>query len=159
VARKIAVMDWLAGNEDRHRENFMVGPDGRLLAIDHGAGGQYNHQSPADMWGDSYLDMAGAYEAHGMGQGPPPEQAHGAAMLGWWKEVSPAVRAAHEARLKLVKHRGIRDYLRQNFQARAAQLDQAQDAKVFWQTSVRPIGRIKHTHPDLHPEEIEQDGP
>ncbi|GAB3947004.1 hypothetical protein GCM10027614_41470 [Micromonospora vulcania] len=32
----MAVLDYVSGNTDRHMGNYLTGPDGRLVAIDHG---------------------------------------------------------------------------------------------------------------------------
>src|ERR1017187_7545432 len=41
-ARKIATMDFLTGNSDRHTNNLLVKSNGQLLAIDHGLAFTYN---------------------------------------------------------------------------------------------------------------------
>ena len=33
---QMAVLDYISGNTDRHMGNYLTGPDGRLVAIDHG---------------------------------------------------------------------------------------------------------------------------
>ncbi|MGK5442136.1 hypothetical protein ACSNN7_09975 [Micromonospora sp. URMC 105] len=33
---RMAVLDYVSGNTDRHMDNYLTGPDGRLVAIDHG---------------------------------------------------------------------------------------------------------------------------
>ncbi|WP_174526231.1 hypothetical protein [Micromonospora maritima] len=33
---RMAVLDYISGNTDRHMGNYLTGPDGRLVAIDHG---------------------------------------------------------------------------------------------------------------------------
>lgn len=35
-SERMAVLDYISGNTDRHMGNYLTGPDGRLVAIDHG---------------------------------------------------------------------------------------------------------------------------
>lgn len=137
---KMGILDTLLDQRDRHDENLMVGPGDHLLAIDHGGGGNYAtgwgkfHTSPKTIY------MGGALQAIG---GPQPELDKVAPqVLDWWRQVSPQVRAAHEKRLKLVKHGALRQHLRNNFNQRADHLDQAaaaNDLDGFWNGAVEPI--------------------
>ncbi len=56
-ARRIAIMDFLTGNNDRGTQNMMVRPNHSLLAIDHGQGFQYPDSMESD--GDDFGWFAG----------------------------------------------------------------------------------------------------
>lgn len=116
AGHRIATMDFLGGNADRHGGNLMLSPEGMPLAIDHGRTFAYGdgfdaaEDSPADHRMELAAHLGGL---HG-------DERHD---LSWWKEASPRVRAAFQQRLQLVKHSAAQQHLRQNFERRADVLD------------------------------------
>lgn len=137
-SNKIAVMDFLAGNSDRHHKNLMVDPEHQLLAIDHGMSYAYrgNHFSPTV---NEYVH-SGALERprHLIPQRE--EQAQQArATMAWWREHGPAIKETMTRRLDLIKHHALREHVKKNFEERAHQLDVAvkvDDPNLFWDTPV-----------------------
>lgn len=123
-AARIATLDTLAGNGDRHSSNVMVDPEThRLLAIDNGHAFSYhpNTRSIKHEW--SWHDHADRALEYFFPGGLKPTEARDT--MAWWGQVSPAVRQAFKHRLGLVKHPALRQHLQANFDARADQMDRA----------------------------------
>lgn len=131
-AGRMAVMDWLVQNSDRHHHNVMITPDHRLLAIDHGRTLAYAPKS-WDPEPDQYLKGTALGDVHQQAKGLRPEERQG--VMDWWRQASPAVRRTFEQRLRMIKHATLRRHLRENFEARAGKLDEAAaagDDPGFW---------------------------
>lgn len=121
-ARKIAAMDFLTGNDDRHAGNLMVREDGSLMAIDHGASFRYGHSDEAEPPRNFEF-----YAGGGPGVVDPitsqADFGNYKNTFKWWKDVGPDVRAAFHDRLQLVKHPEVRKQLGERFEHRASWLD------------------------------------
>jgi 8-oxo-dGTP pyrophosphatase MutT (NUDIX family) len=119
-ARKIAAMDFLTGNDDRHAGNLMVREDGSLMAIDHGASFRYGHD-------DEPVRSFEFYAGGGPGVVDPitsqADFGNYKNTFKWWKDVAPDVRAAFHDRMQLVKHPEVRKQLGERFEHRASWLD------------------------------------
>jgi hypothetical protein len=125
---KIAVMDYLSENQDRHRGNIMYkyDPEGTPVAIDHERSFQYiddgrrNRQSSAVL---SRLD--GLSDWKGKNTGPlsvyevnEPDSPHV-----WWQSVRDNVHAAFHKKLKHIKNPELKQRLEENFNERVENLD------------------------------------
>jgi 8-oxo-dGTP pyrophosphatase MutT (NUDIX family)/GNAT superfamily N-acetyltransferase len=125
-ARRIAIMDFISGNHDRHTDNMMVKPDGQLLAIDHGTCFDPEHYVTEK---HSYL----AWSRHnagavglitGLNRDP---NGHRELLENtiktWWPKVSKNVRAAFNERLDSVINPESRAKMQEGFDRRASWLD------------------------------------
>jgi len=136
-ARKLAIMDFLTSNSDRHTGNLMVKDDGKLLAIDHGMAFSYSGDAyhpefyePKLANGSSlkrYARRAPSRVVPYIGQewessGNGGLDYHNT-IKHWWPEVSADVRRAFEQRLELIKDPEHQEHLRQGFMARHKWLD------------------------------------
>ena len=134
--RKIAVMDMLSNNLDRHGGNLMRGPDGSVLAVDHSRSFQYvanNKYNPKDYPDDHFRH----YHADALAGVHPmmPESGdyYNRNMIGmesykpvfdWWEQVGPKVRAEFHKRLDQIKDPEVRAHLKRNFDSRADWMDE-----------------------------------
>lgn len=141
-ARKIAVMDFLANNKDRHAYNLLYrrGPSG-LLAIDHGRCYQYHKPRVSSREKDRFSDYV-TYSAlddlHPITQSKytdPDDKVPAdvfarqvmrdyASTFKWWGESSKKVRQAFAKRLEQIRDPEVRDHVKRNFEARADWLDE-----------------------------------
>jgi hypothetical protein len=142
-ARKIALMDFLTGNGDRHTNNLMVKPDGQLLAIDHGQAFTYEFPQGFDTFGNpkayaptkknsthlkKYTLRSPALLTHSdtdadPSQPMPVDLDYHKTIKHWWPLVSPDVRRTFEKRLQLVQSPAIKRHLMAGFTARHQWLD------------------------------------
>jgi hypothetical protein len=142
-ARKIALMDFLTGNPDRHTNNLMVKPNGQLMAIDHGEAFTYAFPQGFDTFGDpkaytpskknsthlkKYSLKAPALVTHSDTEndpnGPMPvDFDYHKTIKNWWPSISPDVRRAFEKRLQLIQSPAIKRHLNAGFTARHQWLD------------------------------------
>ncbi len=113
-ARKVALMDFLTDNRDRHSENLMVKPDGQLFAIDHG--GTFMFHSGSNF--SRYARHSAVNTIHPFGDG-----AAYADALHWWPTVSADVRRAMAERLGFMPDGADKKRIGDHFEARAAWLD------------------------------------
>ncbi len=123
-ARKIAVMDYVTGNADRHGHNLMMRPNGQLLAIDHGSAFDLNLEDDSSI---GYNNDHAAYSDH-VGKGVDAAMGgtydqHLQTIKQWWPQVSDKVKAAFEERLPAVKDAKDLAYLREGFARRTDFLD------------------------------------
>lgn len=137
AGERIATMDWLTANDDRHGRNLMLRPDGTPVAIDHGLSFLYG-ADPTQF--DRVRTPLQSIYAMQRKLGGSPHHLD----LGWWRQAGPAVRAAFGARLKLVKHRALRQFLRQGFALRADRLDSLaanslDDKPIMFNKQVDPV--------------------
>lgn len=151
-ARKIALMDFLTNNLDRHGGNLLVNPDtGKLLAVDHSRSFQYinNHEhkwNPKTQQPRLMNDRIRPYHADSaIDHLDPFFNATGAPKprinvplydrqmdrlktympeIEWWGQHSPKIRATMAEQLQHIKNPEVREHVRRNFEARADQLDQ-----------------------------------
>lgn len=148
-ARKIALMDFLSNNQDRHYGNLMVNDQGQLLAIDHPRSFQYirtrkdRHDKIAsqdtDTFGPYHLDSAiNKIDRRGQdsysGPGYIKSYEDRMAMMEdyrptfeWWAQNRDKIKSAMAQRLKMIKDPKVRIHIEDNFNARAAHLDQIAD--------------------------------
>jgi hypothetical protein len=165
--RKMVLMDFLTGMPNRHGDNLLLGPDPeqRPLAIDHALAFQY----AAPKWHPRHVARMnrddGVLSYHrdqawenlvpaiprptadwGMDDVRVREEAGAAAYgpaLAWWRGASPAVKAAMDRRLDLIRHPGLRDHVSQNFNRRAAFLDAAAEGRQHLFDGSVPMYRSK----------------
>jgi len=154
--RKIALMDFLSHNTDRHSGNLLINKRGDPIAIDHSLSYQYG--IPAALFGANktqvrdfrrenggYLeDMPRGYLQGGISAVDPfnnyidvrdktnynydMDRLHRyEPIIDWWGQVGPDVRKAFESRLQLIKDPDAQAHLRRNFNTRADLLDQMHD--------------------------------
>lgn len=152
-ARKIALMDFLTNNLDRHGANLMMKWNhqekkaDQLLAIDHSRSFQYHNnydykhsrhsEHPKEM-----NDRFGPYAVHSSIDCVAPfldTRQHDLAsrrhqtlkdyapIFDWWGEVSPKVRAEMTKHLEQIKDDHVRNHVRRNFEARADWLDEREN--------------------------------
>ena len=148
--RKIAIMDFLSNNMDRHHGNLMISHDGdNVLAIDHSRSFQYvnNHQYKWDKAKDlkripEMSEKFAPYIAPTIGaighvdrydrQGTR-EQQYAIDMrrlqnyvptFEWWGDNSQKIRSAMYEQLQHIKDPETRAHIRRNFDARADWLDE-----------------------------------
>jgi hypothetical protein len=112
-ARKIAVMDFLTHNTNRHSGHLMVTPDNQLLAIDHSGAFEY---SPDE------LELQ-PFAGYGPGIVAPWKPNEYENTLKWWPTVQQPVREAFKRRLGLVTDKDTKDFLATEFERRANWLD------------------------------------
>jgi hypothetical protein len=134
--RKIAMMDFLANNKDRHGGNLMVNEKtGAPLAIDQSrnfqyvAPGGYAEKKKGDQEDhfapyveDTSLRELIPFKPH-WGGGHENSQDYEPA-FDWWGEVGPKVRQTFHDRLNQIKDPEVRAHLKRNFDARADFLDE-----------------------------------
>jgi ADP-ribose pyrophosphatase YjhB (NUDIX family) len=124
-ARRIGIMDFLTGNNDRNTSNLMVRPGGKLLAIDHGQAFQYGD-------GDNlhwFTQRGASAKVHSnmvpnaWGQYVPEHDTDFAPTFEWWKQNGADIRRALQDRLKLIKSPKHAANIQRHFDARASYLD------------------------------------
>jgi GNAT superfamily N-acetyltransferase len=136
--QKIAVMDFLSNNLDRHYGNLMFREDGTPLAIDHSRSFQYanTHETkgfprhhvaslPMDKKVDSishYIEKAPAMYQVLYGKNPSTEWEN--TINNWWPTVSKKVVQTMQARLQQIKDPNVRKHIENNFMARVKHLDE-----------------------------------
>jgi 8-oxo-dGTP pyrophosphatase MutT (NUDIX family) len=116
-ARKIALMDFLTNNGDRHDANILARQDGSLLAIDHGLTlvyGPYSVKPYSNFGTKSGIDNISPWD--------PYEHAE---TLKWWPQVAGDVRRAFAERLRLLKKPADKEQIHNGFEKRARWLDAA----------------------------------
>jgi len=104
VLRRIAILDYLQGNDDSHGYNLLLNP---VQAIDHGMCFRYSLDK-FDFHGDAATGLAGMPNAED---------------FAWWTTVSAAVSAAFNERLKLVTNPTLKDRVSRGFQDHFKALD------------------------------------
>lgn len=136
--RKIALMDFLSNNKERHPGNLMRDQAGhRVLAIDNSRsfqykkGGAFDEDTEGeDTFGayheGSALDNVSPFLNHNAkthyDQGRDAADAY-APIFEWWGKHSPDVRRTMNKRLEQIKDPTIRDHIKRNFDTRADWLD------------------------------------
>jgi Phosphatidylinositol 3- and 4-kinase. len=141
-ARKIAVMDFLTSNPDRHSNNLMVRPNGQLMAIDHGlsfsyagAGGLPGADANSPDFSESYIPSKKSGSHLGRYSRKAPSLLNGGlepndldyhhTIKAWWPLVSPDIKRTFQKRLELIQNPAIRRHLEAGFNARHQWLDNA----------------------------------
>lgn len=167
--KKIALMDFLSNNLDRHDDNLLH--DGRnFLAVDHSRSFQYkgpNKNGSSYARGvvkpteDKLANYLGAYsgESQGaaIGHADPTPYSHDEAgryrmidewkpVFQWWDKVGPQIRQAMDKRLELIKDLQVREHVRRNFHERADHLDGYNDVGF----ENHGFGDWEHTPVALH---------
>lgn len=144
-ARRIAVMDFLTNNLDRHAGNLLFHPDGKILAIDHSRSFQYKNKHkdgrPVTEQKDSLRNYVNAapfailrsYMPDMQDGGTRPWNNDGKRVwhdselwepaMDWWGSVSKKVRERMAHELKHIKSDIVRQHIQRNFNARADMLD------------------------------------
>lgn len=139
--KKIALMDFLTNNLDRHGENLLVNKQtGELLAIDHSRSFQYinDRKDKSSKKNIPINDSLGTY----IGKGRCPFTGYSVhktlyhhpnkfdfadsfkpTIEEWWKNNSGNIRKEMDNQLKHIKDRKLRNHIKVNFEARADQLD------------------------------------
>lgn len=173
--RKIALMDFLSNNMDRHVENYMYDHDGHLVAIDHSKSFQYiSPRNPNLKWiapnrkpggnmedefwhyhHDSGLDAASPFFDDGAKTFDSKRisalKAY-APVFKWWGTVSANVRQTFEDNLQHIKDPKVVAHLRRNFNARADWLDvrseNLEDSGLTWYQQPVRLYRTGQFTPD-----------
>ena len=148
-ARKIAMMDFLTNNLDRHGGNLMLDPSGdKVMAIDHSRSFQYmnNHHHKWDgrakvkrirNFEDSFKPYAHAGSSsvgsvdNYLGSGGPANYSESLRRLHnytptfqWWDQNSDKIKAAMKEQVQHIKDPEVRSHVERNFNERAKWLDQ-----------------------------------
>lgn len=143
-AQKIAVMDFLTGNNDRHGGNIMVSKNSyedkdrgqqynSPLLIDHERNFQYNRaqsnkfgkynpssrETPANFLHDNFAlnQMTDSSD-----RSHPEEQ--GDDLHAWWKNAAPKVKEAFNKNIEHIKDPALRSHIENNFNQRMAHLQE-----------------------------------
>lgn len=128
---KIALMDYLTDNRDRHYQNLMIGPNSEPLAIDNAGALMYN----AGGFRNRHIKGISAYHIGPLDEISLPNEAHQKSTMEWWKQNGVNIRNAMAQRLKLVRNSALKQHIWNNFNARAEKLDQASKHHgAFWNT-------------------------
>lgn len=145
-ARKIALMDFLTGNLDRHAHNLMIHPDtGQLLAIDHPRSFQYiksgadkvrkwkgggppdefeqGNDNVAPYHFDSAINVVDPWEKGKYSSRMEMMEAYRPA-IDWWDQNSTKIRTEMARQLRHINDHQVRQHIANNFEARASHLDQ-----------------------------------
>lgn len=135
-AAKLAAMDFLTNNQDRHELNLLFRPNdtkegpemGDLLAIDngrsfhyHSANRFYSSEGRAVDHLFNYMHAPG-YSMFGLRDGKNLRTVM-TSVSDWWKKNGHGVRAEMTKQLKGIKHRRFADHIEKSFNARADALD------------------------------------
>jgi ADP-ribose pyrophosphatase len=113
-ARKIALMDFLTDNPNRHSGHLLVTPEMKLQAIDHSGSFEYDQDD---------LDLQ-KYAGYGPGVISSWHPADYEETLKWWPQVQEEVRNAFKKRLDLVTDDSTKEFLDKEFERRASWLDE-----------------------------------
>lgn len=140
---KIATMDFLANNGDRHAGNLLVDKDpattdargyNRILAIDHERNFQYH--KPVKFKALKWAGIHGPAVVKPNEENPYDYVKHSSLKalkagfggfenyLQWWKEKSPAIKEEFNKQLMYVNSPSLREHLKNNFDLRAGWMDQ-----------------------------------
>ncbi len=139
-ARKMAVMDFLTANHDRHDGNVLVDEDrSQLLAIDHGYAFHYSllpsiepevlNEQPHTTFRKYFAGKAtGAIAGDELENYATDEEKQQAIVnfhpvFQWWSQVGDKVRAKMHQHLEAITDQRLKDHVRSNFTARADWLD------------------------------------
>lgn len=138
--RKIAMMDFLSNNNDRHSGNLLVNQGtGAPLAVDHSRSFQYisprSHITGPESGDrfenyhrDTAIDDVFAFQDRDRGRPLYDRQREASndydPVFDWWGEVGNNVRKAFHERLDSIKDPEVRGHLKRNFDARADWLDE-----------------------------------
>lgn len=146
--RKIALMDFLSNNLDRHNQNLMMLPNGQPLAIDHSRSFQYVRRSrdkfnpPESRFGNLPDDELQDYIKNGAignfiktdwSARKPPEDLNSEKWedtFKWWGENSPAIHQTMKQRLSQIKDPEVKAHIWRNFRSRARVLDEMSEFGV-----------------------------
>ena len=118
-ARKVALMDFLTSNKDRHEHNLMVRKDGSLLAIDHGMAFTYAAPWSAPKEFRYFAGVKAPAQVASWALG----RDKYADTFRWWAKVAPDVKRQFAERVDLIKKHGAAQRLEEGFNTRAAFLD------------------------------------
>lgn len=149
-ARKVAVMDFLANNLDRHDENYLLSErsdpatgERQQLAIDHGRNFQYinthehkwtpRRKQPTQL-DDSLRPYVDGHLHAALRNVIPwaPRHDHNAQdkqvedwepTIAWWEQHAQAIRGTMTKRLEQIRDPDVRQHIARNFEARAKYLD------------------------------------
>jgi hypothetical protein len=117
-ARKIALMDFVTANVDRHSSNLMVQPNGHLLAIDNAIA----FGKPGKSLDDISSKPGVASVAPGT-KTPEGKAAYQKLIKEWWPTVSADLKRHVDKRLELIQHPVFKRRMGEAFTNRAAWLD------------------------------------
>lgn len=118
-ARKIAIMDFVTGNRDRHAGNLMVQSNGHLLAIDHARAFEGQPIKFQNIVGKGGITTV-------LGHQDPKQYRE--AIKNWWPQVAPQVKKTFQDRISNIEHNTHRKRVEDAFNKRVAWLDNASKA-------------------------------
>lgn len=122
---KIATIDFLTNNIDRHGDNLLfkinkhTGAVEHPIAIDNGAFNYSDMKSGFDM---GIQHGAGAFHMTGL-KGDMMDYTHLPEHARWWKSYGPMIKLAFEQQLPTINDVGLRDHMAQSFGNRYAHMD------------------------------------
>jgi hypothetical protein len=157
---KIAAMDYLTNNVDRHRYNLLVGPydkdaaANKMVAIDHERNFQYAVSMPRHThMGDEWFDLPVHYLKYStLGHAMEEASKYGVdagqlnkKLKAWWKDRSRQIRSAVSAHASAIRDENVRKHILSNFNARADALDKwtQDDSDLFHEHFPHPV----HVYP------------
>ncbi len=155
--RKIALMDFLTHNNDRHTGNLMVRANGVPMAIDHSGAFAYRPEHDTGVGVGGWVPTFDRFMRGGPAVLASSSPSEYEPTLEWWKQVAPDVKRAFEERMDLIRSPSEEERLRDGFAARAARLDRwAADPKKSWPqppVNGRPgrQGILPNWHTDRNP--------
>jgi ADP-ribose pyrophosphatase YjhB (NUDIX family) len=117
-ARKIALMDFVTANVDRHSGNLMVQPNGHLLAIDNAIAFGKPGKSL-----DEISSKPGVASVAPGTKTPEGRSAYQKLVKEWWPTVSNDLKRHVDKRLDLIQHPVFKRRMGEAFNSRAAWLD------------------------------------
>ena len=117
-ARKLAVLDFLSNNVDRHGGNLMLNPDsGDMLAIDHERNFQYQKKKrdvSANLFG--HIKVGG--EDKPIDYLPSISDRSPEDLSGWWNDHGEKIKQAVYSELEKIKDPYIKNHIKTNFDIR-----------------------------------------
>lgn len=117
--KKIGFMDFITCNNDRHKDNLMLKPDGSPLAIDHSLVGR---QDVADMEPENQ-DLVWPVPGFGLGAEFKEPSKPDAATWDWWNKNKAAIISAHNKHLDLIPDKNMRNRMKDSFNYRVSAID------------------------------------
>lgn len=133
-ARRIAMMDFVSGQSDRHSGNLMVRPDGSPLVIDNATAFEYpgvlaHYDIPAFLKNSN--DTGPRNLGAALSKSKLPTNANRwdgyHPTFAWWKKAAPDIKRAFEERLDMIRSPMVAEAAREGFDKRAAKLDEWAD--------------------------------
>lgn len=118
-ASKIAVLDFLANNVDRHYGNLMFHPiTNKILAIDHERSFQYQKPQADIRYGKMPENVFGYLMSGALRNAFTPNNYDPDYLSNWWEKHGQAIHDTFHKEVSKIKDKHIRDHLTKNFMER-----------------------------------------